>query len=121
MYTFSNFELTDVRGFKKFAEVFNDTFTLSQFRRINDTTISWNTSTYGFNAFGVVSPNVLITLDFDGNDGKYFVMEVKFGNSKQYCDKFNSPIAALNYLNACVNILQARKKKIDSIWKEYGF
>lgn len=121
MYTFSNFELTDMHGFRDFAKVFNDTFELSQFRRISDTTISWDTSIYGSNAFSVTSPNVFIILDFDGNDEKYFVMEVKFGNSKQYCDKFNSPIAALNYLNACVNILQARKKKIDSIWKEYGF
>ena len=121
MYTFSNFELTDVRGFKKFAEVFNDTFTLSQFRRINDTTISWNTSTYGFNAFGVVPPNIFIILDFDGNDEKYFAMEVKFGDNKSYCGKFNSPISALNYLNACVNIIKARKKKVDSIWEEYGF
>lgn len=121
MYTFSNFELTEVRGFRNFAKVFNDTFELSQFRRINDTTISWNTSTYGSNAFGVTPPNVFIILDFDGNDEKYFVMEVKFGNNKNYCDKFNSPMAALNYLNACVNIIKARKKKVDSIWEEYGF
>ena len=121
MYIFSNFELIDVCGFKKFAEVFNNTFALSQFRRINDVTISWNTSTYGSNAFNVTSPNVFITLDFDGNNKKYFAMEVKFGNNKQYCGKFNSPIAALNYLNVCVNIIKARKKRIDDIWYEYGF
>lgn len=121
MYTFSNFELTDVCGFKKFAEAFNNTFELSQFRRINDTTVSWETGKYGTHTLGVTSPNVFIILDFDGNDEKYFVMEVKFGNNKQYCDKFNSPIAALNYLNACVNIIKARKKKVDDIWYEYGF
>jgi len=121
MYTFSNFELTDVCGFQKFAEAFNGTFELSQFRRINDTTISWETDKYGTRTLGVTSPHVFITLDFDGNDEKYFVMDVKFGNNKNYCDKFNSPMAALNYLNACVNIIQARKKRVDSIWEEYGF
>ena len=121
MYTFSNYELTDACGFQKFAEAFNSTFELSQFHRINDTTISWKTSKYGTRTLGVMSPNVFIILDFDGNDDKYFVMEVKFGNSKEYRNKFNSPIAALNYLNACVNIIKARKKRVDDIWYEYGF
>lgn len=121
MYTFSNFELTEVCGFDKFAKAFNSIFELSQFHRINDMTISWETGKYGTRTLGVTSPNVFITLDFDDNDDKYFVMEVKFSNNSVYCEKFNSPMAALNYLNACVNIIQARKKRVDSIWEEYGF
>lgn len=119
MYHFSDFELTSVRGFDQFAKAFNGTFELSQFRRINDMTISWETGKYGTRTLGIASPNVFITLDFDDNDDKYFVMEVKFSDSV-YCEKFNSPMAALNYLNICVNVIKARKKKVDSIWEEYG-
>ena len=125
MYTFSNFELTDVSGFQKFAEAFNGTFELSQFRRTNDMTIAWETAKYGTSVPGVPCPIIFITLNFDDNNDKYFVMEVKLGNETiydtAYCDKFNSPMAALNYLNTCVNIIQARKKRVDSIWGEYGF
>lgn len=121
MYHFSNFELTSARGFDKFAKAFDGTFELSQFRRISDMIISWETGKYGSHTLGVTSPNVFVTLDFDDNDNRYFVMEVKFGNESVYCEKFNSPMAALNYLNACVNIIQARKKRVNSIWEEYGF
>lgn len=121
MYHFSDFELTSARGFDQFAKAFDGTFELSQFRRINDMTISWATEKYGTRVLGVPSPIVFITLDFDDNDDKYFIMEFKFGNETVYCEKFNSPMAALSYLNACVNIIQARKKRIDAIWEEYGF
>lgn len=123
MYTFSNFELTDVCSFQKFAEAFTDTFKLSHFRRINDTTISWSASVYGINAFGVTPPEISITFDFDGNNNGYFIMKVRFGFSKTlvYCNKFNSPMAAIDYLNRCVNVIKNRKKRINSIWEEYGF
>ena len=125
MYHFSDFKLTNVCGFYRFAKEFDGTFELSQFRRINDMTIGWQSTKYGTGVSGVPCPIILITLDFDDDDDKYFVMEVKLGSGTiydtVYCDKFNSPMAALNYLNACVNIIQARKKRADSIWKEYGF
>ena len=121
MYYFSDFELTSVRGFDQFAKAFDGIFELSQFRRINDMTISWETGKYGTRALGIPSPNVFITLDFDDNYDKYFVIEVKFNNETVYCKKFNSPMAALKYLNLCVNVIKARKKKVDSIWEEYGF
>lgn len=125
MYHFSDFELTSARGFDQFAKEFDGTFELSQFSRINDMTICWNSAKYGVCVPGVPSPIICITIDFDHNDDKYFVMEVKFGNGTVYetvyCEKFNSPMTALNYLNSCVNIIQSRKKRIDSIWEEYGF
>ena len=119
MYHFSDFELTSASGFDQFAKAFNDTFALCQFRRTSDETISWDTGKYG--TLDAVSPYVFITVDFDNNDDNFFVMEVKFGNGTVYCEKFNSPMAALNYLNSCVNIIQARKKRVDAIWEEYGF
>ena len=121
MYHFSDFELTSARGFDQFAKAFDGIFKLSQFRRINDMTISWETEKYGTHALGILSPNVFITLDFDDNYDKYFVIEIKFGNDTVYCEKFNSPITALNYLNICIDAIKTRKKKVDSIWEKYGF
>lgn len=93
-------------------------FNLSQFKRINDYTISWMDQK---NCDMADRLFIFIMLDYDDCDREIFRLGLRYGNSYIFSEKFDNPYMAVNYLNLAADIVRARKHKCDSSWLKYGF
>lgn len=112
---FDNLVNNDV--FYAFANEFNDEVKIDQFRRINDTTISW-TKRPSFSY--VCTPNIYIELIFDKNNAPVFELTVKFFTQVVCFQKFVTASDAIDYVNNALNSARTRKQYRDEIWSRYG-
>lgn len=107
--------------FKEFAVAFGyggRKIELGQFSRINDSTISWNTTAYGVST--LPSPNIFIKMMLD-EQAPYFELTVKFQHSLHCRKKFKTVEGAIEYVNAAIDTCVKTRNKYDSIWEQYGF
>ena len=110
--------LADNYMFYDFANEFNGEITIDQFKRINDTTISWLEHPRLCNNR---TPKVFIKLVFDENNIPVFELLVKFSENIVCRRTFKTAIDAINYVNNAINSARTRKQCCDEIWSRYGF
>ena len=110
--------LCDIPNFINCVKDSKYRFNLSQFKRINDYTISWMDQD---NCDMADKPFIFIILDYDEYNREIFRMNVKYGNNCIFNGKFDNPYMAVDYLNLAADIIRTRKHKCDSSWLKYGF
>ena len=109
--------LVDNRTFYNFANKFNGEVKIDQFKRINDTTISWTKSPRLYNNR---TPNIFIKLIFDKNNVPIFELFVKFSGKIVCRQTFKTATDAINYVDNAINSARTRKQYRDKIWSHYG-
>ena len=110
--------LSDSCMFSNFVKEFNDKVKIDQFRRINDTTISWTEHPrLGYNR----TPNIFIKLVFDEENVPFFELLVKFSNDIVCFHRFMSPTDAIDYVNSAINSIRERQQYCDELWHLYCF
>ena len=109
--------LVDNCTFYNFANKFNGEVKIDQFKRINDTTISWTKSPRLCNS---LTPNIFIELIFDENNVPVFKLIVEFFDDIFCFEKFQTVTDAIDYVNNAINSARTRKQYCDKIWSHYG-
>lgn len=109
--------LVDNCTFYNFANKFNGEVKIDQFKRINDTSISWTKSPRLCNS---LTPDIFIELIFDKNNVPIFELLVKFSGNIVYRQTFKTATDAINYVNNAINSARTRKQCCDKIWNHYG-
>lgn len=104
--------------FYNFANKFNGEVKIDQFKRINDTTISWTKSPRLYNSR---TPNISIKLTFEENNVPVFELTIKFPGNVFYCQRFQTVTDAIDYVNNAINSARTHKQCRDKIWSHYGF
>ena len=110
--------LVDNCTFYNFANKFNGEVKIDQFKRINDTTISWTKSPRLCNSR---TPSMSIELTFDENHIPVFKLIVEFFDDIFCFEKFQTVTDAIDYVNNAINSARIRKQCRDKIWSHYGF
>ena len=110
--------LVDNSVFYDFANEFDGEVKIEQFKRINDTTISWTEHPRLGNSR---TPNIFIKLVFDENNVPFFELLVKFSDDIVCFQKFFTAIDAIDYMNNAIDSARTRKQYRDEIWSRYGF
>ena len=111
----------DKYAFKKFAEAMKEQeIKVDQFTRISDTDVSWQ----GYKDMRIshsITPTIFIRMKINDRQEPYFILEVCFFQQKYCYQKFDTPIAAIDYLNNAINRSRTHQQIIDNIWAKYGF
>ena len=110
--------LVDNGMFYDFANAFDGKVKIEQFKRINNTTISWTEHPRLGNSR---TPNIFIKLIFDKENVPFFELLVKFSDYIVCFQKFITANDAIDYVNSAINSVRARKQRRDEIWSRYGF
>lgn len=108
----------DSGSFYGFANEFKGVIEITQFERINDTTISWIKHPRLHNN---CTPNVFIKLVFDENNVPVFELLVQFSTESVCFQKFVTATDAIDYVNNAIDSARTRKQYRDEIWSRYGF
>lgn len=104
--------------FYHFANKFNGEVKIDQFKRINDTTISWTKSPRLYNSR---TPNISIKLTFEENNVPVFKLTIKCSGNIFYVQRFQTVTDAIDYVNNAINSARTHKQCRDEIWSRYGF
>ena len=110
--------LVDSGAFYDFANEFNGEVKIDQFKRINDTTISWIERPHLGNSR---TPNIFIKLAFDENSVPFFELLVKSYDMVVCFQKFITVTDAIDYVNNAINYARTYKQYRNEIWSRYGF
>ena len=110
--------LVDNSMFYDFANEFEGDIEINQFKRINDTTISWTECPRLTNSR---TPNIFIKLIFDEKNVPFFELLVKFSSDIVCSQKFVTATDAIDYANNAIGSARTRKQYRDEIWSRYGF
>lgn len=110
--------LIDNGMFYDFANEFDSEVKIEQFKRINDTTISWTEHPRFGNSR---IPNIFIKLVFDENNVPFFELLVKFSGDIVCFQKLFTATNAIDYINNAIGSVRTRKQYLDEIWSRYGF
>ena len=110
--------LVDNSMFYDFSNEFDGDIKIEQFKRINDTTISWTELSRLGNSR---TPNIFIKLVFDENNVPFFELLVKFSGDIVCFQKFFTATDAIDYVNNAIDSARTRKQYCDEIWSRYGF
>lgn len=112
---FDNF--VDNAMFYGFANEFNGEVKIDQFKRINDTTVSWTERPRLHNNR---TPNIFIELIFDENNTPVFELTIKFFEDIIELRIFDTATHAIDYVNDAINHARIHKRYCDEIWGRYG-
>ena len=110
----------DKYPFKKFAEAMKEQeIKIDQFARISDMDVSWQGSKDLYISRSI-TPTIFIRMKINDGQEPYFILEVCFSQERYCYQKFNTPIAAIDYLNNAINQSRTHQQIIDNIWAKYG-
>ena len=106
--------------FKKFAEAMKEQeIKIDQFARISDMDVSWQGGKNLYISRSII-PTIFIRMKINDGQEPYFILEVCFSQERYCYQKFDTPIAAIDYLNNAINQSRTYQQIIDNIWAKYG-
>lgn len=112
---------TNSNAFKQFAkEMEGQNIEANQFARITDTDVSWQ-GCKNKHLSRSVCPTIIISLKIENGIEPYFILKVRFSQELYCLQAFDTPIAAIDYINNAMNQSRTHQLIISNIWEKYGF